>query len=270
MNTKILISLLLFLGLITNVLAQTNIADSLVRESESNVKLLRGNFTITSKTYEKEDDKGTRTAVDFSYEHSSEAIYLEGRNLVSRSYFNIDLGKSIWQGNEAAPDVRVWGSWMVGLNFVRQSKVTNHFYIKSMAGFHFHNFKFSDDNIQAVRSDQNIDFINRENGIKSKVAASYLTVAIIPKISTGYNGFRLGVGPYAGYRLGGRSKFVYSDSGRQKDFDTSSMYLENLRYGVRGEIGASWFDFFFNYDLNHVFESGRGPEVNAISFGIIL
>jgi len=26
---------------------------------------------------------------------------------------------------------------------------------------------------------------------------------------------------------------------------------------------------FFNYDLNDVFESGKGPELNAISFGLI-
>ena len=252
-----------------NVWAQHN-SDSLIHESESNVKMFRGNFNITSKSYEKEDNKGTRTELDFSYEHSSEAIYRDGKDLLSRSYFNLDLGKGIWHGETAAPDVRVWGSWMVGLNFVRQSKITNHFYIKSLAGFHFHNFKFSDDNIQAVRGDQQVDFINRENGIKSKVAASYLTLAIIPKISTGHNGFRFGVGPYAGYRLGGRSKFVHRDGGRQKDFDTSSMYLENLRYGLRGEIGVSWFDFFFNYDLNHVFQTDRGPEVNAVSFGIIL
>ncbi|KEO75141.1 hypothetical protein EL17_05590 [Anditalea andensis] len=254
----------------TNVWAKSDTSDSVIHESDLHVRMFRSKIHINTKSYEKENNNNSNTDIDFSFEHSSEAIYREGKNLISRSYFNVDLGKGIWQGDAAAPDVRAWGSWMVGLNFVRQSKVTNHFYIKSLAGFHFHNFKFSDNSIQAVRGDQGVDFLQRDNGIKSKVAASYLTLAIIPKISTGHNGFRIGAGPYAGYRLGGRSKFVYRDGGRNKDFDTSNMYLENFRYGLRGEIGASWFDFFFNYDLNHVFENGRGPEVNAFSFGIIL
>jgi hypothetical protein len=29
-------------------------------------------------------------------------------------------------------------------------------------------------------------------------------------------------------------------------------------------------DVFFNYDLNDLFNEGRGPELNAFSFGIIL
>jgi hypothetical protein len=262
-------SLLLTFGLVAGAMAQEP-EKKPVDESETNVQLFKGNLKIQSQTYEDQDGNRSTTNVDFSYEHSSEAIYRDGKNLIPRSYFNIDLGKGIWHGEAAAPDVRAWGSWMVGLNAVRQMKVSNNFYVKGIAGFHFHNFKFSNDNIQAVKGDAAVDFIDRSNGIKSKVSASYLTLALVPKFSTGHNGFRLGVGPYAGYRLGGRGKFVYRDGGRQKDFDRSDMYLENFRYGLRAEVGISWLDFFFNYDMNNIFESNRGPEVSAVSFGIIL
>jgi hypothetical protein len=47
------------------------------------------------------------------------------------------------------------------------------------------------------------------------------------------------------------------------------MYANNFRYGGRVEIGIADFNMFFNYDLNDVFESGKGPELNAISFGLI-
>ena len=167
---------------------------------EESLRVLKGNLTVVTQNYEKEGATVTSSNLNYSYEHSSEAIYRDGKNLIPRSYFNVDLGKGIWQGDAAAPDVRVWGSWMVGLNTVRQMKVSNHFYVKGIAGFHFHNFKFSDDNIQAVKGDATVNFIDRSNGIKSKVSASYLTVALVPKFSTGHNGFRLGVGPYAGYR----------------------------------------------------------------------
>ncbi|WP_143959897.1 outer membrane beta-barrel protein [Litoribacter populi] len=259
----------LFLQLSYTLQAQDK-NEVLVEENESKVAMFKGNLKFQTRTYEDQSQNRNRTNVDFSYEHSSEAIYRDGKNLIPRSYFTIDLGKGIWQGEQAAPDVRVWGSWMVGLNMVRQMKVSNQFYVKGIAGVHFHNFKFADDNIQAVKGNEAIEFNERAGGVKSKVAASYLTLALIPKISTGHNGFRIGAGPYAGYRLGGRGKFVYQDNGRNKDFDRSDMFLENLRYGMRGELGISWLDFFFNYDLNHVFQSNRGPEVNAMSFGIIL
>ncbi|MBT0811510.1 hypothetical protein KIH41_09490 [Litoribacter ruber] len=268
---KVNLVILAFLCLQLPFLAQAQEnKEVLVEENESKVPMLKGNMRFHTKTYEDQSQNRNRTNVDFSYEHSSEAIYKDGQNLISRSYFTIDLGKGIWNGESAAPDVRVWGSWMVGLNAVRQMKVSNNFYVKGLAGVHFHNFKFADDNIQAIKGAESVEFLERAGGIKSKIAASYLTLALIPKISTGHNGFRIGAGPHAGYRLGGRGKFVYQDNGRNKDFDRSDMYLENLRYGIRGELGVSWLDFFFNYDLNHVFQSNRGPEVNAMSFGIIL
>ena len=47
------------------------------------------------------------------------------------------------------------------------------------------------------------------------------------------------------------------------------MYASNLRYGVRAEIGVNEFNLFLNYDLNEVFETEKGPKLNAISFGLI-
>jgi hypothetical protein len=48
------------------------------------------------------------------------------------------------------------------------------------------------------------------------------------------------------------------------------MYVNNVRYGLRSEIGVGSVTMFFNYDLNDLFEPGKGPELQAMSFGIIL
>ena len=83
-------------------------------------------------------------------------------------------------------------------------------------------------------------------------------------------GFRFGVGGYAGYRLGSRSKFVFKDGGnKEKDINRNNFYLSNFRYGIRAQMGYKGVDFFANYDLNKVFAQDKGPDLNAISFGII-
>jgi hypothetical protein len=90
-------------------------------------------------------------------------------------------------------------------------------------------------------------------------------------------GVSLAAGPYVGYRLGGRSKFVYEGSGNLEHLRKESskvntgLYLENLRYGLRGEIGIGKnLTFFSTYDLNEFFQPGKGPALNPITFGIII
>ena len=83
-------------------------------------------------------------------------------------------------------------------------------------------------------------------------------------------GFRIGGGVYAGYRLGSRAKYVSKeDNERQRVKDRTNFYVNNWRYGVRVQLGIDGIDLFANYDLNELFIAGRGPELNAFSFGIV-
>jgi hypothetical protein len=85
------------------------------------------------------------------------------------------------------------------------------------------------------------------------------------------DGFRIGVGGYAGYRVGGRSKYVIRDGGnRIREKDRTNFYFNNWRYGARLQLGFGGVDLFANYDLNELFIENRGPRLNAFSFGIIL
>ena len=83
------------------------------------------------------------------------------------------------------------------------------------------------------------------------------------------NSFRIGLGPYIAYRISSHSKLVYNDGGREKDKNTDNFYLNNFRYGMRLQLGYRSTDLFFNYDLNELFVEGRGPKLNAFSFGVI-
>jgi hypothetical protein len=203
-----------------------------------------------------------------------------------RSYFNVDLGVNNYLQDGKFPTsdnpyaVKGWGSWMVGLNWMAAQRISKGFHWDFGIGFHFYNFKFENRDYQAVRGEEAIDFIQRTDvdGFKSKISSSYLTAMTMLELDfgqmndNGRRGLKLAAGPYVGYRLGGQSKYVYEEiggSGRQKDKEATGLYLENLRYGIRGELGVGRVKFFTTYDLNELFQEGKGPALNPITFGVV-
>ncbi|MFC3880369.1 hypothetical protein ACFOSV_09295 [Algoriphagus namhaensis] len=204
-----------------------------------------------------------------------------------RTYFNIDLGVNNYlDGSGSFPTsdnpyaVKGWGSWNVGLNWMAAQRISKGFYWDFGLGFNFYNFKFENRDFQAVRGDEMIEFTQRSDvdGFKSKISASYIMATSMLELDfgrmndNGKKGMRIAAGGYVGYRLGGQSKFVYREiggSGRRKDKEATGLYLNNLRYGVRGEIGFRNLTLFTTYDLNTLFQEGKGPELNPITFGIV-
>lgn len=204
-----------------------------------------------------------------------------------KTYFNMDLGINTYlnsTGNFPSSNdphaTKGWGSWNVGLNWMASQRLAKGFHWDFGIGIQWYNFKLENRDFQAVRGDEEIDFLQRSdvNGFKSKISASYLTAQTLLKIdfgkinNNGKRGLRLAAGPYVGYRLSGRSKFVYREligSGRRKDKQNTGIYLNNLRYGLRGEVGVGRFNFFSTYDMNTLFQDGRGPELHPLTFGVI-
>lgn len=198
--------------------------------------------------------------------------------------FLVDLGINNFIQDKTFPTsdqpyaAKGWGSWNVGLNWVASQRLAKGFHWNFGLGFQWYNFKFENRDFQAVRGQDQISFVERTDvtGVKSKLSASYLTAMTLLKVNLGKTeeGISLAAGPYVGYRLGGRSKFVYEESGRAADRTekiNTGLYLENLRYGVRGEIGiGKRLTFFSTYDFNEFFQAGKGPALNPITFGIIL
>lgn len=204
-----------------------------------------------------------------------------------RTYFGLDLGLNNYLDNNGQfPKstqpyaVRGWGSWNVGLNFFASQRISKGFRFDLGMGVQWYNFKFENRDFQAVRGEDAIEFIQRNDvaGFKSKISASYLTTMGLFKLDfgrmndQGRRGIRLALGPYAGYRLGGTSKYVYrplDGGGRRKEHLNTGIFLNNFRYGIRGEVGFGRVNFFTTYDFNQLFQAGKGPELNPITFGII-
>ena len=225
------------------------------------------------------DESGADTKVKFETDAKKED------NPNFSTHFNLDLGinnflqKGSFPTSDQPYATKGWGSWNVGLNWMGSQRLSDRLRWNFGLGFQWYNFKFENRDFQAVRGRDQIGFVERTDvtGVKSKLSASYLTAMTLLKANLGQDkdkGLSLAVGPYIGYRLGGRSKLVYEESGRAVDRTekiNTGLYLENLRYGFRGEVGiGKHLTFFSTYDLNELFQEGKGPSLNPITFGIKL
>jgi hypothetical protein len=205
--------------------------------------------------------------------------------------FNFDLGTNNYLADGKFPDsdnalysVRPWGSWYVAASSIQRTRLASKLFIEWGIGMSWYTFKFQKDNINIIKDDSGIEFVEDIRDVnfeKSKLSASYVQASLVPivdfgghsrksRLWDGYNNsFRIGVGPYIGYRISSHSKIVYKDGGREKEKNHDSFYLNNFRYGLRLQLGYRATDLFFNYDLNELFAEGKGPKLNAFSFGVV-
>ena len=235
---------------------------------------------------------------------------VEGHKLGTDRHFNIDFGVNNYledggfpNDNNALYAVKPFGSWYVGLNHVYNTHIGGNFFLDWGGGISWYNFKFEDPNVRIGESlslPGEVVFLPSGapaiDPIKSKLTATYINIVAVPMIDFSYksgrvdnkdetgnvvsrrwirkthDGFRFGVGPYVGYRIDSYSKAVFEDAddNKIKDREHDNFYLNNLRYGLRAQIGFDDVDLFFQYDMNELFSKGRGPKLNALSFGFIL
>ena len=183
-----------------------------------------------------------------------------------------DLGINLWNPSDQTPAVKPWGSWNVEVKYLGSYKATKNFHLNTSLGVNWFNYKFEDRDQIAIRTPNGIAWEEFTEGVgtKSKISASYANLSFVPTLVSNNGKLSFGVGAYGGLRLGGRGKFVYEDANgnSKKQFEKANMFAENFRYGLRTEIGVGDVNLFLSYDLNDFFIPGKGPEVQAISFGV--
>mgnify|MGYP001547676032 CR=1 FL=1 len=231
-----------------------------------------------------------RRAKDKERSHTRSRYY--GRRTLHS--FNFDIGTNNYmtpskkfpnQNNEPYA-VRPWGSWYFAVNSLERTRLARKFFIEWGVGVSWYNFKFENDKMRMSKDDNSVIFSEDQrdlNFVKSKLTATYLNASFVPLLDFGgrsrkamiFTGvgnsgsFRIGLGPYAGYRIDSYTKLVYKNNGdKERERDHNSYYLDNLRYGARLQIGFGATDLFFNYDLNELFATDKGPKLHAFSFGL--
>jgi len=213
----------------------------------------------------------------------------------TRQYFNFELGMNNYVQDGKFPDadnelysIKPWGSWYVGFSGTNRSHVTGPLYLDWGGGISWYNFKYQNARTRLEKVEEGVNYFedfDTPSPIKSKLSLTHLNLTLVPLLNFGKSGrkkdlfhwdyydsgFRIGLGGYIGYRIKSWSKYTWRENDDKKKFhDRDNFYLNNVRYGLRLVMGYRSFDLFVNYDLSELYSEGRGPKLNAFSFGIIL
>ena len=199
----------------------------------------------------------------------------------------LEDGKSP-QDNNAIYAVKPFGSWNFAINSVNTTHIGGPLHLQWGGSISWYNFKFENAATRINKLDEGIEFIEDArpdlNLNKSKLTSTYLNVTVLPMFDFSNNkhkhrwsfhhkpeGFRIGLGGYVGYKINSHSKAVYEIEGsRRRDKNRDSYFLNSWRYGARLQAGYRDVDIFVNYDVSELFAEGKGPQLNAFSFGIII
>jgi hypothetical protein len=255
-----------------------------------------GDNDSDDKTYRYE--KNNDSHWDYDDNDDDEYISRKSKSGGTYSSFAFEFGMNNWLEKGSFPDannepysVKPWGSWYVALGGVNHTNITGALSLDWGGNISWYNWKLEDTSVRIEKTDAGTTFTpdpTISSPKKSKLSATYINAMLVPMIDFSHKrnvksgrrwssgkysrkGFRIGAGMYAGYRVDSWTKMVYKENdSKQKDKYKGNYYLNNFRYGVRTQMGYKGMDFFFNYDLNTVFATGKGPELNAISFGFIL
>lgn len=283
-----------FQELFQDVLKKIETSDSAQRVNNNETAVTENN---SNQTEERNEDWADRNDDDDDDNDNDEdwgnydrrRDYYRGRIGKTWQSFNFDLGTNNYLNDGKIADttfsVRPWGSWYLAASSTQRTRVGRKFFLEWAIGISWYNFKFQNDDTMLQRTDDGVEFVTDTRDVnhrKSKLTVSYINASFVPVLDFGNHNrkprmwdgyrssFRIGFGPYVGYRVGSRTKMVYREDGdTEKDKERDSFHLNSLRYGARLQLGFYGTDLFFNYDLNELFAANKGPKLNAFSFGVI-
>lgn len=280
-------------ALVNDLVKRLEQKDTASIKKPSSEYLLNTDTTTTVVKEEKEEDWSVRENNDED-EDDEDYKAMQRWSSRKRTYhsFNFDIGTNNYLTSGGFPDadnspytVKPWGSWYIGINSVQRTRLANKFFIEWGMGVSWYNFKFQDERTIVTKDDSQVYFATDLRDLdfkKSRLTATFINASFVPMIDFGANkrkssffdgnnseSFRIGAGGYIGYRIDSFTKQVYKEDGHKRDpKNHDNFYLNNLRYGLRLQVGFDDVDLFFNYDLNDLFIENKGPKLNAFSFGV--
>ena len=138
--------------------------------------------------------------------------------------------------------------------------------------FEFNKYRLQND-IRLVEGESPLMFEVVDKDLrKNKLKAAYLYIPIMFGVESKPEklgrSFRARAGMYAGVLTSSKQKLIEEITDREKIRDDFN--LNRFRYGIRGEMGYGFVNFYVHYSLAPMFKDGQGPELQPINFGIML
>ncbi len=217
-----------------------------------------------------------------------EEDYSEKKTSIDRTdgYFSINLGFNqqlsggtdfITAGNE---ELDFWRSREFNLGFGGKTRIGSPYsklYILYGAEFSWHGFRLNNNNLLMQNGDSafvatDMDTIGNRTIDRSSYHITYFNVPVMlqldfSKLGKTDESFTLGVGGYAGVRLGAKRRLEFNspafDDGEERIKD--DFFTEQFRYGVMAQVGWDSFKITAKYDLNNFFKENAGPDYQMAS-----
>ncbi len=214
--------------------------------------------------------------------------FVEKKKSIDRTvgYGTINLGFNqqlaggtdfISNGND---ELDFWRSREFNLGFGGKTRIGSPYsklYVLYGAEFSWHGFRLNNNNLLMQNADSafiitDMDTMSNRTIDRSSYHIAYFNVPVMVQLDFSKLGktdesFTLGVGGYAGVRLGAKRKLEFNspayDDGEERIKD--DFFTEQFRYGVMAQVGWDSFKITAKYDLNNFFKENAGPEYQMAS-----
>ncbi|MGR3810835.1 outer membrane beta-barrel protein [Jiulongibacter sp. NS-SX5] len=193
----------------------------------------------------------------------------------SKSDFGLYLGLNnfLSNSNSSFPELRTWRSRYVALSFRKNATLIKGRQVDLALSYGpeiaWYNFMF-ENNYTAVYQGEQVSFPEADfNTSKSKLVMPYLNLPVMLNFGFKEAKFKMGLGGYVGYRIGGYTKT--KDTNGNKEKIKSTYGFTNVPYGLTAELGKkNGLTLFFRYDLTNTFKSNQSnaTDLQAFSAGI--
>lgn len=237
-----------------------------------------------------EDDDDQDIDIDEDYEDNGS----ERKRKIDRTngYLDINWGfnQQLANGTDfittGDDELNFFNSTEFNLGFGGKTRIGSPYsklYIRYGAEFSWHRFRLFPNNI-LMQDAANERVVIAEDTMmrnieKSSYHIAYFNVPVMLQLDFSEVGdidesFTLGVGGYAGVRLGAKRKLDYStpviESAEERAKD--EFYTQQIRYGVMAQVGFDAFKITAKYDLNEFFKENAGPtyQMASITIGFTL
>lgn len=178
------------------------------------------------------------------------------KNMFTRKDFGVYLGLNMIDQGRQMPELNPVGSRYVALDFRRNDALLTGRQVDVAIGtglqVAWNNYRFEDDvRMVAGGQFQSIGFPVE----KSKLTVARLELPLVLQFGFKESGFRLGIGAYAGVRVGSYQMIQAGDHRRSRERFHDSYNLNPFSYGLTAEAGRRNLRMFVKYDMTALFQT---------------
>jgi len=150
----------------------------------------------------------------------------------------------------------------------------NYIHLVTGLGFEWNQYEFSNPVTLEADSSYTAGYLDSTgiNYRKNRLKSTFVNEPLMIEFNTNKDpkhSFHVALGVIGGYKLGSRTRQVYQADGHTaKDVRRDSYNINPIRVNAHLSVGYSDWTFFADYALTPLFESGKGPNLNPVTFGL--